>query len=137
MYTIQIGSFVTLARYVGQGAFGVLGGTSCQVVDIVPPAKPELPTVLVLRPLSAGQLGAICVRVPAEDTLEGLLNILEAKSNGLQDDLLTMLQGLDTIDPTVAKAVIEFALLKMSTTGRDLTLKRPDKAPAGEEVKAP
>jgi hypothetical protein len=130
MFQIQPGSYVTLARPAFQGAFGVLQGTSCQVVDVTPPAKPEQPTVLTLRPVAGGVLNPICVRVPAEETMEGMLNIMEAQLNGLQGDVLTLLQGLDGVDPVAAKQVLEGALLKMSPEGRELALKRPDKAPA-------
>ena len=131
MFQIQPGSFVTLARPAFQGAFGVLQGTSCQVVEVGKPAKPEDPTVLVLRPVAGGNLSPICVRVPAEETMEGVINILEAQVQGLQGDVLTLLQGLDGIDPAAAKQVLEQGLLKMSAAGRDLALKRPDKPQPG------
>lgn len=132
MYQIQPGSTVTLARYAGQGAFGVLGGTACQVVEVGKPAKPGDPVVLLLRPISAGQLGAICVRVPAEETMEGIINILEAQNQGFSTDILSLLQGLEELgDPVVTKRVLDFAMLKLSDGGRELALKRPDKPQPG------
>ena len=135
MFQIQVGSFVTLARYAGQGAFGVLAGTSCQVIDIINPTKPEMPAVLLLRPISGGQASPICVRVPAEETMEGIINTLEAQCSNLNADVLTLLQGLDLLDPQEAKKVLEASLLKLSTSGRELALKRPDKvAPTPSET---
>ena len=99
MFQIQVGSFVTLARYAGQGAFGVLAGTSCQVIDIINPTKPEMPAVLLLRPISGGQASPICVRVPAEETMEGIINTLEAQCSNLNADVLTLLQVLDAPEP--------------------------------------
>ncbi len=128
MFNIQPGEEVTLAGPVFQGAWGILGGTRCRVLNVAPPTKPEAPVILTLMPLPA--TNGLALRVPAHETMEGIINILEERSQNLESDVMTALQGLDSIQekhPEAAKAVLEYCLLKMRPAGRNLALNRPDK----------
>lgn len=128
MFKIAVGSEVSLAHNVFQGAMGLPAGTRCQVLGVSQPTKPEQPIVLTLAALTDPK--GLLVRALPTDTLEGLINTMQGQLNLASEDSLVFLQALDSIKekfPEAAKSALEFALLKLSPTGKELAVHRPDK----------
>ena len=142
LYELKPGTEVTLARNVAQGALGAVMGTRCRVLEVAmpQPGAKDQTVVLHVQTMHGGVPMPLAMRVPAEETFEGLVNILEGNGALLGADVMATLQAIDSIQethPEAAKAMMDFLMVKLSPQSREFATKRPDKTPPAPAPAAP